>query len=89
MTVAENFLLVRDPIPLVVDWPKEKQRLREFMNAMPFKLDIDTPVSQLSAGEKQKLEILKELFFRTQDSHIGRAHPVSSRRRKRMKFWAC
>jgi len=63
MTVAENFLLVRDPIPLVVDWPKEKQRLSEFMNAMPFKLDIDTPVSQLSAGEKQKLEILKELFF--------------------------
>ena len=30
---------------------------------MPFRVRLDVPVSSLSAGEKQKLEILKQLYL--------------------------
>ena len=30
---------------------------------MPFKLPLDLPVSELAAGEKQKLEIVKQLYL--------------------------
>ena len=30
---------------------------------MPFQLPLDVPVSELAAGEKQKLEILKQLYL--------------------------
>ena len=34
-----------------------------FMERMPFRLDPDAPVRTLAAGEKQKLEILKQLYL--------------------------
>jgi len=34
------------------------------MATMPFTLDLDRPVSRLAAGEKQKVEILKQLYLR-------------------------
>ena len=33
------------------------------MERMPFKLPLDVPVRELAAGEKQKLEILKQLYL--------------------------
>ena len=30
---------------------------------MPFKLPLDVPVRELAAGEKQKLEIIKQLYL--------------------------
>ena len=33
------------------------------MDTMPFRVPLDTPVSSLAAGEKQKLEILKLLYL--------------------------
>jgi simple sugar transport system ATP-binding protein len=33
------------------------------MDRMPFKVALDIPVQQLSAGERQKLEILKQLYL--------------------------
>ncbi|MDB4975096.1 MAG: putative transporter [Myxococcaceae bacterium] len=64
MTVAENLVLVRDRVPSVVDWKAELAQLSGFMDAMPFRVPLRVPVHSLSAGEKQKLEILKQLYLR-------------------------
>ena len=64
MTVAENLVMARDDVPAVVRWREERERLRAFMTAVPFTVDIDAPVSRLAAGEKQKVEILKQLYLR-------------------------
>ncbi|WP_437617170.1 ABC transporter ATP-binding protein [Sorangium sp. So ce834] len=63
MTVAENLVLARPSLPLVIDWRKEREAIRAFMARMPFRLDPDSAVRELSAGEKQKLEILKQLYL--------------------------
>ena len=63
MSVAENLVLGRAEIPATIDWKAEHQALSQFMRAMPFRLDPTLPVASLSAGEKQKLEILKQLYF--------------------------
>ncbi|HSD00398.1 MAG TPA: ATP-binding cassette domain-containing protein, partial [Casimicrobiaceae bacterium] len=60
MTVAENLVLGRARIPPTIDWTAEHEALSEFMRGMPFRLDPALPVASLSAGEKQKLEILKQ-----------------------------
>jgi ABC-type uncharacterized transport system ATPase subunit len=64
MTVAENLLLARGHIPAVVPWKAVRAELTEFMRTTPFKLDLDATPLDLSAGEKQKLEILKQLFLK-------------------------
>ena len=63
MTVAENLVLARAQTPLVIDWKAEHEALGAFMRRMPFELDPEYPVSSLAAGEKQKLEILKQLYL--------------------------
>ena len=64
MTVAENLVLARDDVPAVVDWPKEKKALAAFLARMPFKVPLDARVSDISAGERQKCEILKQLYLK-------------------------
>src|SRR5262249_31700187 len=63
MTVAENLVLVRDRVPEVVNWKAEYRALQSFMEGMPFRVPLQAPVHSLSAGEKQKLEILKQLYL--------------------------
>jgi general nucleoside transport system ATP-binding protein len=63
LTGAENLVISRDDVPNVIDWRKERADLGRFMERMPFKLPLDMPVSQLAAGEKQKLEIVKQLYL--------------------------
>ena len=63
LTAAENLVISRADAPSIIDWRKEKQALAEFMEQMPFKVALDAQVSSLSAGEKQKLEILKLLYL--------------------------
>jgi len=63
MSVAENFVLGRERLPAVLDWAAELSALREFMARMPFRLDPRRVVATLAAGEKQKLEILKQLYL--------------------------
>ena len=67
LTAAENLVISRADAPAVIDWKKEKARLDVFMARMPFRIALDKPVSSLSAGEKQKLEILKLLYL---DQHF-------------------
>src|SRR5271165_4347674 len=64
MTVAENLVLARDDVPPVVDWAREKRGLEAFLSRMPFKVPLDAKVSDISAGERQKCEILKQLYLK-------------------------
>src|SRR3954462_5821678 len=64
MTVAENLVLARDNVPAVVDWSKEMKELDAFLARMPFKVPLDAKVSDISAGERQKCEILKQLYLK-------------------------
>ena len=64
MTVAENLVLARDDVPPIVDWTKERKRLDQFMSTMPFRVPLNATVSAISAGERQKSEILKQLYLR-------------------------
>ncbi|MCE1235903.1 MAG: ABC transporter ATP-binding protein [Hyphomicrobiales bacterium] len=63
LTAAENLVVSRPDCPAVVDWKREIAALEAFMATMPFRVRLDTPVAGLSAGEKQKLEILKQLYL--------------------------
>ena len=64
MSVAENLLLARGRLPVMVDWKAVRRELSAFLQTTPFKLDLDATPADLSAGEKQKLEILKQLYLR-------------------------
>src|SRR6202167_5260541 len=64
MTVAENFVLARDHVPAVVDWTRERKALEEFLARMPFRVPLNAKVSAISAGERQKCEILKQLYLK-------------------------
>ena len=63
MTVAENLVLSRFDSPNLIDWKQEMEALRAFMATAPFQVPLDVPIAQLAAGQKQKLEILKQLYL--------------------------
>jgi simple sugar transport system ATP-binding protein len=63
MTVVENIVMARGNMPAVIRWKEEKDRLADFMSRMPFRVDPSAVVRHLAAGEKQKVEILKQLYF--------------------------
>ncbi|WP_108661945.1 ABC transporter ATP-binding protein [Acuticoccus kandeliae] len=63
LTAAENLVISRAAVPQVIDWAAERRDLEAFMSRMPFKVPLEQPVSRLAAGEKQKLEILKQLYL--------------------------
>jgi general nucleoside transport system ATP-binding protein len=64
MTVAENLLLASDKVPLVVNWKAKRAELQAFLATTPFSLNLDAFPSDLAAGEKQKLELLKQLYLK-------------------------
>src|SRR5450830_213160 len=63
MSVAENLLLAGDHVPLMIDWRAKRAELTAFLATTPFQLDLDACPSGLAAGEKQKLELLKQLYL--------------------------
>ncbi|MDA7419019.1 ABC transporter ATP-binding protein [Xenophilus arseniciresistens] len=64
MTVAENLLLAGGHTPAVIDWKAKRTELEAFLATTPFSLDLDARPAELAAGEKQKLELLKQLYLR-------------------------
>ncbi len=64
MTVAENLLLAGGQVPALIDWKARRAELQDFLATTPFRLDLDARPSQLAAGEKQKLELLKQLYLK-------------------------
>jgi len=63
MTVAENLLLSRPDMPAVINWKLEMERLHQFMKNAPFQINLGLRASELAAGQKQKVEILKQLYL--------------------------
>ena len=63
LTAAENLVISREDAPAVIDWRRERKAISAFMDTMPFRVPLDRPVNRLAAGEKQKLEILKQLYL--------------------------
>ncbi|MFN7713818.1 MAG: ABC transporter ATP-binding protein [Curvibacter sp.] len=64
MSVAENLLLAGEAVPLRIDWKSKRAELEAFLSTTPFRLDLDARPVALAAGEKQKLELLKQLYLR-------------------------
>jgi ABC-type uncharacterized transport system ATPase subunit len=64
MTVLENLMLARPDIPFTIDWASYRDELQDLLKTMPFQLRLDAPVASLASGEKQKVEILKQLHLR-------------------------
>jgi len=64
LTGAENLVISRADAPAILDWKAERAALAAFMAGMPFRLNLDRPVAELAAGEKQKLEIVKQLYLK-------------------------
>src|SRR5476649_995670 len=64
MTVLENFVLSREHLPAVIDWTSERRQLKGFFETTPFAVPLDTPVADLAAGQKQKGEILRQLYLK-------------------------
>ena len=64
MTVAENLLLAGGKTPALIHWKRKRAELAEFLAGTPFRLDLNARPSELAAGEKQKLELLKQLYLR-------------------------
>ena len=63
MTVTENLVLARDRLPSVIDWRRETRGIERFLERMPFGVPLGARISALSAGERQKCEILKQLYL--------------------------
>ncbi|MEI9898092.1 MAG: ABC transporter ATP-binding protein [Chthoniobacter sp.] len=63
MTVAENLVLARPDLPSIINWKAEHERLQRFLETAPFKVPLDALISELAAGQKQKVEILKQLYL--------------------------
>lgn len=63
LTAAENLVIARSDARAVLNWRTEKRGLEAFMGRMPFRVPLERPVAEMSAGEKQKLEILKLLYL--------------------------
>lgn len=63
LTAAENLVIARADAPAVIDWAVERKRMEAFLDQAPFRVPLDRQVGTLSAGERQKLEILKLLYL--------------------------
>ncbi|WP_223246940.1 ABC transporter ATP-binding protein [Sulfuriferula thiophila] len=63
MTVAENLVVARGALSAFINWHEERARLSDFMATLPFKIALDKPAGSLAAGEKQKVEIIKQLYL--------------------------
>ena len=65
LTVAENLVMARHDLPTLIDWKQEKATLARFLEQAPFSVDLESKVYDLAAGQKQKVEILKQLYLQT------------------------
>ena len=64
MTVAENLALAGNQVPMLIDWRTKRAELTAFLATTPFRLDLDVCPAAMAAGEKQKLELLKQLYLK-------------------------
>lgn len=65
LTVLENLVLAKASRKLAYHWKTERALCAERIGDFPFSIDLDRRVSHLSAGEKQRIEIVKQLYLDT------------------------
>jgi len=63
LTVAENLLIARSDLPHRLDHREEFARLERLLAGMPFEIRLARKAGELAAGEKQKVEIVKQLYL--------------------------
>jgi len=63
MSVAENLVMARPKLPGIINWKSELNELKKKMQDMPFQIPLKANVNNLAAGEKQKVEIVKQLLL--------------------------
>ena len=63
MTVLENLVIAKAKLDAIINWAEEATQLTQLMEKMPFQVSLAARVSSLAAGEKQKVEIIKQLFL--------------------------
>lgn len=63
LSATENLVINRADCPALINWDKERAALADFLATMPFQIPLDVPVYKLASGQKQKLEILKQLYL--------------------------
>jgi simple sugar transport system ATP-binding protein len=64
LSVAENLLLAQPRPPALLDWKRERAALDSMLAEMPFRVPLDALAGELAAGEKQKVEIIKQLYLK-------------------------
>lgn len=62
MTVAENVILGLDDVPVVPDLREISRKIREISEHYSMKVDPAALIWQLSVGEQQRVEILKQIY---------------------------
>lgn len=62
LTISENIILGLKEFGFFIDMKKIMKEIEEFAGRLGFKINPNVKVWQLTAGEKQKVEILKALF---------------------------
>src|SRR3978361_1207588 len=64
MTVAENIVLATEPrsAGVLLDYDAARKRVRELSQRYGLIVDPDAPVDRISAGQQQRVEILKALY---------------------------
>ncbi|MDK2464462.1 MAG: ABC transporter ATP-binding protein [Candidatus Korarchaeota archaeon] len=62
LTVAENIILGMSNLPHLLNLEEAKERIRELSESVGLKVDPEAKIDQLSAGEKQRVEILRLLY---------------------------
>jgi simple sugar transport system ATP-binding protein len=64
MNVAENLLLAGGRTPALIDWKKERAALQAFLRNDAVQARPRRDARRPGAGEKQKLELLKQLYLK-------------------------
>jgi len=62
LTVLENIILGDGNIGFILNYERAREELKNIIEKYGFKIDLDEHVSNLSLGEKQRVEILKLLY---------------------------
>jgi len=62
LTIVENVILGLKEYGIILDFKKASRRIMEIAEQVGFKINPQQKIWQLSAGEKQRVEILKALF---------------------------
>ena len=63
LTAAENLVISREQVPAVIDWRKERMALPSSWKRCRSRCPSTCRWRELAAGQKQKLEIIKQLYL--------------------------